>query len=64
MSEMRLEGRPAIEAYISEAGLICLKQEDSLGDEPSIVYMLPTDIPHIVEWLQHLAGELPLAKDA
>ena len=64
MSEMRLVGRESIEAYISEAGLICLKQDSYLGEDPSIVCMLHTDIPQIIEWLQHLAGEFPLAKDA
>ena len=61
MSEMRLEGRPGIEAYISKSGLICLKQGGEGVDDPHIIFMLPTDIPQIVEWLEQLAAEYPLA---
>lgn len=58
--EMILPGRETIEAYISKSGFICLKQESPMGEDPSIVMMLPHDIPQIVEWLQSLAGEFPL----
>lgn len=54
---MKLLGRETIEAYISEGGFICLKQDGRLGEDPSIVMMLPTDIPQVVKWLQQLAGE-------
>ena len=57
MPEMKLFGRETIEAYISEGGFICLKQDSPLGEDPSIVMMLPTDIPRVVKWLQQLAGE-------
>lgn len=62
-NELKLPGRDTIEAYISEGGFICLKQDNPMGD-PSIVLMLPTDIPTVVGWLQHLAGEFPLSKDS
>ena len=55
--EMKLLGREKIEAYISEGGFICLKQDGCLGEDSSIVMMLPTDIPQVIKWLQHLAGE-------
>ena len=61
--EMKLQGRDTIEAYISEGGFICLKQESPMGEDPSIVMMLPHDIPQVVEWLQTLAGEFPLPKN-
>ena len=60
MSEMRLEGREAIEVYISEGGLICLKQEAPMGEDPSIITMLPHDIPKIVSWLEQLECEFPM----
>lgn len=60
---MRLEGRPAIEAFINQAGLITLKQEDESGGDPGVVCMLPTDVPKIVEWLEYLAGEYGPAED-
>lgn len=60
--EMKLPGRETIEAYISDGGFICLKQDGYMGEDPSIISMLPHDIPKIVEWLQHLAGEFPLSK--
>ena len=60
MPEMKLLGRETIEAYISDGGFICLKQDGQMGEDPSVVMMLPTDIPQIVKWLQHLAGEFPL----
>ena len=56
---MKLLGRETIEAYISEGGYICLKQENSMGEDPEIITMLPHDIPHIVKWLQQLANEYP-----
>lgn len=62
--EMKLPGRETLEAYISEGGFICLKQDNSMGEDPSIITMLPTDIQQIVTWLQQLAGEFPLANNA
>lgn len=56
--EMKLPGRETIEAYISEGGFICLKQESPMGEDPSIVMMLPHDIPKIVEWLKQLHDEV------
>ena len=61
---MKLPGRDAIEAYISKGGFICLKQDHPMGEDPSIVMMLPHDIPAVVAWLQQLAGEFPLSSDA
>lgn len=61
---MKLPGRDTIEAYISEGGFICLKQDNPMGEDPSIISMLPTDIPTVIGWLQHLACEFPLSKDA
>ena len=56
--EMKLPGRDTIEAYISEGGFICLKQENQMGEDPSIVMMLPHDIPKVVEWLKQLHNEM------
>ena len=63
-NEMKLPGRDTIEAYISEGGFICLKQDNPMGEDPSIISMLPTDIPTVISWLQHLVGEFPLSKNA
>jgi hypothetical protein len=57
-NEMKLLGRETIEAYVSEGGFICLKQESAIGEDPSIVMMLPSDIPTIVQWLQKLRDDL------
>lgn len=57
-TEMKLPGRDTVEAYISEGGFICLMQEGQLLEDPSIVMMLPHDIPQVVGWLQSLAKEL------
>lgn len=62
-NEMKLLGRNAIEAYPSEAGFICLSQEGSLGENPSVVVMLPQDIPTVVSWLQQLAAEQSAQND-
>lgn len=56
--EMKLPGREAIEAYVSDAGYICLKQENSLTQEPSIIIMFKNDIPTIVKWLKALAESI------
>jgi hypothetical protein len=56
---MKLLGRETIEAYISEGGYICLKQDNSMGEDPGIITMLPQDIPQIIKWLQQLASEYP-----
>ncbi len=61
-AEMKLPGRDTVEAYISEGGFICLMQEGPLFEEPSIVMMLPQDIPQVIEWLQSLAKELPVSQ--
>ena len=56
--EMKLPGRETIEAYISDAGFICLRQENSLGEEPSIIAMFKDDIPTVIRWLQTLAKQM------
>lgn len=55
--EMKLPGREAIEAYISEGGYICLKQDNTMGEDPSVVMMLPSDVKTVIKWLQKLEGE-------
>lgn len=57
-NEMKILGRNAIEGYVSEAGFICLRQEGGLGDDPSVIVMLPQDVPTVVSWLQELASQL------
>lgn len=64
MTEMKLKGRDEIEAYISEGGYICLKQDNPMGEDPSIITMLHHDIPQIIAWLQQLEGEFPLKINA
>lgn len=56
--EMRLPGRDAIEAYISQDGMICLKQDDPCSPDPNVVVMLKNDVPTVVQWLQRLAVQL------
>lgn len=56
-SEMKLPGREEIEAYVSEAGFICLKQQDALGNDPSIIMMFPSDVPVVIGWLKQLAEQ-------
>ncbi len=63
-NKMKLPGRDTIEAYISEGGFICLKQDHSMGEDPAIVMMLPHDIPTVVSWLQQLAEEIGPPGDA
>jgi len=63
-NEMKLPGRETIEAYISEGGFICLKQDSAMGEDPGIVMMLPHDIPTVVSWLQQLAAEIGPPGDA
>ena len=55
MGEKRLPSRAATEAYVSEAGFVCLKQEEN-GEE-SMVFLHPDDIPTIVSWLEELVPE-------
>jgi|GEM_PF-5143378 len=55
-NEMKLLGRETIEAYISEGGFVCLKQDGYMGEDASIINMLPTDVPVVVAWLQELAS--------
>lgn len=63
MSEMRLYGRETIEAYVSDGDFICLKQDNNPMEEPSIIAMLPGDIPQIVSWLQQLAREVEARRE-
>lgn len=57
MTERKIETRYGIEAYISEKGFICLKQEDPMQDEDQVIIMDPIDIPVIIKWLQELVEE-------
>lgn len=55
-----LPSRYGIEAYISQAGYVCLKQdleEFETCEEGKVILMLPSDVPQIIEWLQHLRQE-------
>jgi hypothetical protein len=63
MKEKKLETRYGIEAYISETGNICLKQDDPQGireGEQPIIIMNSHDVPTVIRWLQELLEE---AKD-
>jgi hypothetical protein len=59
MSELRLPSRDAIEAYMPDDDHICLKQENTLGGEPSIICIHSNDVSHVIEWLKKLSGEIP-----
>lgn len=54
----RIEGTEPIEVYISEKGYICLKQESMIGDDDSLVVMLPLHVPLVVKWLEEAAAQL------
>jgi len=57
VSKLRMERRDAIEAYIGQDGHVCLKQEDSLGHDDIVIALEPSQVPMVVKWLEHLAGE-------
>jgi hypothetical protein len=63
-NKRRLETREAIEAYISENGFICLKQDATAdsGDPDSIIAMMPHDVPLIIKWLQDILKEVESEK--
>lgn len=53
----RLEGVGAVEVYVGDRGHVVIKQEDNLGDEDSIVALLPEQIPFLIRHLQDVAEE-------
>ena len=61
-NKRRLETREAIEAYISEGGFICLKQDNSVEQHEDTICMLPHDVPKIINWLQELLKEIESEK--
>jgi hypothetical protein len=55
----RLPGRDEVTAYITDGGLIALKQHNPLDDsDSSIVLLLPADVPTVVTWLHQLAERI------
>lgn len=56
MSKMRIEAKPALEAYIGESGDICLKQ-DSSGEDNKVISIPPEYVGKVIKWLQILQKE-------
>ena len=54
---MRIEARPALEAYISKKGLICIKQDNPEIREDAIIAIPPEDVEQVIGWLQTLLEE-------
>jgi hypothetical protein len=54
----RIEGTDPVEVYISQKGYVCIKQESMMGQEDSIVMMLPIHVPLVVKWLQEAAAQV------
>ena len=52
----RIEGRPALEAYIGRKGDICLKMEDPL-DGDIVIPIPPEDMEQVIDWLRDLLAE-------
>jgi len=62
MSRMRIEAKPALEAYIGESGDICLKQDGS-GDDSRVISIPPEYVGKVIKWLQLLQEEVPSSSD-
>jgi len=56
--ERRLEAREAISAYVDEQGFICLRQEDTTGNDDAVIILNPSDVPTVIAWLQELLDEV------
>jgi len=54
---MKIEPRPALEAYIGKKGHICLKQECPEMHEDAIITIPPEDVEQVIKWLQTLLKE-------
>ena len=55
--KLRMEHRDAIEAYIGSNGDICLKQEDALGGEDSIITLDTSQVAMVIKWLERLSDD-------
>ena len=62
--KMRIEARPALEAYISKKGYICLMQERRPNDEDAIITIPPEDVEQVIDWLRTLLEERMKAPDS
>ncbi len=54
---MRIEARPALEAYIGKTGHICPKQDIPEMQEETIITIPPEDVEQVIDWLQTLLKE-------
>jgi hypothetical protein len=52
----RLEGRDAVEVYVTQNGQIAIKQDSTMSDEV-IVFLEPHDVPRIVKWLKECVAD-------
>lgn len=56
MSKMRIEAKPALEAYLGKSGDVCLKQENP-GKEEIIINIPSEYVEKVIKWLQILNEE-------
>lgn len=52
----RLEGRDAVEVYVTQNAQIAIKQDSAMSDEV-IVFLEPHDVPRIVKWLTECVAD-------
>lgn len=52
-----IEQRDEIEVYVGDRGHVCIKQSDGLGNDDAIVLVHPSDVPHLIQFLQRAQSE-------
>lgn len=58
----RMEHRDALEVDVTENGFLTITQEDHPQDtEARVVYLEPTQVPVLIEWLNELLPEVEQA---
>ena len=48
----KIERRDGLEVYAGDTGFVVLKQDNSLGDDDSYVFIHPEDIPAVIKYLE------------
>ena len=59
----RIPARDETVVFVTDDGQVAIEQRDSLGNDPAVIHLDPSDIPTVVKWLEECATDAAEIRD-